>query len=71
MNKPPTLVKRYGTVDDICNDKVELVKDGKTWFIRKGMYRDNCVCDGLSLKDLITLVHKINKVAWKHIQTNN
>lgn len=62
MNKPPTLVKRYGTIDDTCDDKVELCKDGKTWFIRKGMYRDNCVCDSLSVKDLEKLKIKIDTI---------
>lgn len=56
------IVKRYGLTKPICDSRVELVKDGKTWFIRKGSMRDNCVVDELTKKDLMTLMVKIDKI---------
>lgn len=50
------------------DSKVELCKDGKdTWFIRKGMFRHNCVTDSLTIKDLSILMRKIDKIVNKGI----
>ena len=63
--RPATLVKRYGTTDYVCDSKVELYRDGKTYSIRKGILRDNCVCNQLSIKDLGILGRKINDIINK------
>ena len=48
--------------------KIELCKDtNRTYFIRKGTQRINCVVDSLTIKDLSVLMIEIDKIINKDI----
>jgi hypothetical protein len=65
MNNLKKIEKQIDRETKVKEDKVELCFWGKKWFIRKGICQQNCICDGLTKKDLEKLWTKIGRILEK------